>query len=121
MKYLLFMAFFLIVSCDPLEKFPRSVAISDEDAADNEISNDSDMEEISDEGTSEIDGVVCTGQKNCYDNSDNMTCPFPGSDFYGTDAHYSMSGDCLKRDFSILDSGPEKIVTDNNKIGRAHV
>lgn len=111
-KLFIIVIFIFSVSCS-LEKFERPVADSDNES-DIENLNDSDIEEISDEGTSEIDGVICTGQKNCYDNSDNMTCPFPGSDFYGTDAHYSMSGDCLKRDFSILDSGPEKIVTDNN-------
>lgn len=114
MKKLFVILLFVMISCDPLEKFPRPEAGADEDVTDDEISNDSDIEEITDEGISEIDGVVCTGQKKCYDSSDEMTCPFPGSDFYGTDASYAISGDCLKRDFSILDTGPEKIVTDNN-------
>lgn len=111
-KLLITMTILFFASCS-LEKFERSVADSDNES-DIENSNDSDMEEISDEGTSEIDGVVCTGQKKCYDNNEDIDCPSQTGDFYGTDAFYAMSGDCLKRDFSILDSGPEKIVIDNN-------
>jgi len=32
--------------------------------------------------------VVDTGQNTCYDNSDEITCPNEGSDFYGQDAQY---------------------------------
>ncbi|HSW59610.1 MAG TPA: hypothetical protein VLJ60_02360, partial [bacterium] len=95
---------FAAVSCS-LEKFERPVAENDKEQSadmDNETGDiENPDEEIPDYGISEIEGVVCTGQIKCYDNSDEMTCPFPGSDFYGTDAFYAMSGDCLKRDFTI--------------------
>lgn len=111
-KLLILFILLFAVSCS-LEKFERPAADSDNES-DIENSNDSDIEEISDEGTSEIDGVVCTGQEKCYDNKEDMACPSQTGDFYGTDAFYAAMGDCLKKDFSILDSGPEKIVIDNN-------
>ncbi len=110
-KLLITMTILMFISCS-LEKFERPD--NDGDTTDIENSNDSDMEDVPDEGTSEIDGVVCTGQEKCYDNSEDIVCPSQIGDFFGTDAFYAMSGDCLKRDFSILDTGPEKIVTDNN-------
>ena len=32
--------------------------------------------------------VPDTGQTKCYDNSQEITCPNPGEDYYGQDAQY---------------------------------
>ncbi len=59
-------------------------------------------------------GVLCTGQTKCYNNTTEITCPAPGSDFYGQDAQYASLGYCTPRSYSISGTAGNDIVTDNN-------
>ena len=51
--------------------------------------------------------VIETGQVNCYDNADEITCPAKGEAFYGQDAQYSAT------QFSYVDNG-DGTITDLN-------
>jgi len=55
---------------------------------------------------------VCTGQTKCYNDTDEISCPAFGSDFYGQDTQYSSI--CNPRNFTVSGSAPEETVFDNN-------
>ena len=42
-----------------------------------------------------------TGQTKCYDNTQEITCPSPGQDFYGQDAQYP----CNLQSYTLLTGG----------------
>ena len=58
---------------------------------------------------------ICTGQKRCYDNGNEILCHAENEDFFGQDAYYADMGFCAPHNFSIDDSVEnEKTVIDNN-------
>ena len=57
-------------------------------------------------------GALCTGQTKCYNETEEITCPSEGQDFYGQDAQYLDK--CVPRSYTISGTNPEEIVTDNN-------
>ena len=60
-------------------------------------------------------GNICTGQKNCYNNSEEITCPTSASaDFYGQDAQYAKLGYCYPQSFTLKTVSGNKVVVDNN-------
>jgi len=69
-----------------------------------------------------------TGQKLCYDNTDSISCPDPGQDFYGQDAQYQprlprsytklgVDGVELPEDEPHVDAGGDWIMTRDNVTG----
>ena len=56
--------------------------------------------------------LVCTGEKKCFDNTDETECPAYGEPFFGQDAQYAAAGFCTPHTFSTSGSGNKKIVTD---------
>jgi hypothetical protein len=118
----IFMILTIFTSCE-LQKFDRPVAENDEEQAtemDNETQdvenpeNEFPDEEIPDNGIAEIEGVVCTGQTQCYNEYPLTACPSENHDYFGTDGYYSTKGICLERDFVLAGSEPEQTVIDNN-------
>lgn len=59
-------------------------------------------------------GNICTGQKTCYNDSEDIPCPKPGTDFYGQDAQYAGMKKCTEQNFSIRTVSNQNIITDNN-------
>ena len=60
-------------------------------------------------------GNICTGQKSCYDNEENILCQASKSaDFYGQDAQYAKLGYCYPQSFTIETVSGNKVVVDNN-------
>ncbi|MBR6244346.1 DUF1566 domain-containing protein [bacterium] len=53
-------------------------------------------------------GRICTGQDKCYNNSEEISCPAEGEDFFGQDAQYTTK--CTAQSFS----ADEWVVIDNN-------
>ena len=107
---------------------------SDEDSADssddsgdsNSDEDSSDSTDDSDTGTGDDDqdiiipdipvvfGNICTGQKKCYDETAEISCPNEGTKFFGQDANYAKLGKCIPQKFTVKGSGKEKIVFDEN-------
>ena len=60
-------------------------------------------------------GRICTGIESCY-NASSSGCPVVDEDFYGQDAQYAELGLCLRKSFSIRESGieNERTIFDNN-------
>ncbi len=115
MKYFILFVFIFSVSCS-LEKLERPSADGDDAAADSDDSGgagDNDTEEISDEEILELSGVVCTGQKKCYDSEDEIKCPEFNEDFYGTDGQYAMEEKCIARSYKVETSLAGDVVIDN--------
>ena len=46
-------------------------------------------------------GNICTGQRECYNNSTIIECPAPGEDFFGQDPQYAVLGACTQQYLSI--------------------
>ncbi len=60
-------------------------------------------------------GNICTGQTNCYNNSEEITCPTSASaNFYGQDAQYAKLGYCYPQNFTLKTVSGNKVVVDNN-------
>ncbi len=61
-------------------------------------------------------GNICTGQTNCYNNSEVLPCSSAGEDFFGQDAQFAAFDKCTPQNFTIVDTGieNENIVLDNN-------
>ena len=57
-------------------------------------------------------GNICTGQTQCYDNSNPIDCQTTNEDFYGQDALYTNQ--CTPQDFTTKTVSSQKIVIDNN-------
>lgn len=59
-------------------------------------------------------GQICTGQSLCYnDNSQVITCPSSGEDFYGQDPQYAELGVCKPQNFTVKTVAGQNIVVDN--------
>lgn len=60
-------------------------------------------------------GNICTGQTNCYNNSEEITCPTSASaNFYGQDAQYAKLGYCYPQNFTLkTNASGENVVVDN--------
>ncbi len=82
-----------------------SVEPIDKDTA--ESDNDTEKPD-SDIPTSNTTYNFCTGQNKCYNNSEEITCPSEGADFYGQDAEYSDL--CIPKNYT----ANSETVTDNN-------
>ncbi|HSA33462.1 MAG TPA: DUF1566 domain-containing protein [bacterium] len=95
---------------------------TEEDNVDIQPEPDMVNEDMVDEDTVDVDilpdtdplPVSCTGQTKCYDNTEEITCPAEENDFYGQDAQYAALGMCVPKSYTIGDTPPEEIVTDNN-------
>jgi len=74
-----------------------------------------------DEESTDLDGdivpestgrAICTGQINCYNNTEEIPCPGSGENFSGQDAQYIEK--CIPRSYALSISEGDEIVTDNN-------
>ena len=68
----------------------------------------------SDSGSAQINKIynICTGQTKCYNNSDEMTCPAEGEDFFGQDGQISHY--CYKKTFTQGVNKNQKYIIDGN-------
>jgi hypothetical protein len=59
--------------------------------------------------------TICTGQDKCYNNSEEISCPAKGAEFFGQDSQYASFGFCAPKKF-VIDSTveDEKTVVDSN-------
>ena len=58
-------------------------------------------------------GRICTGQKLCYSDYQDITCPSSGEDFYGQDPQYAEFGVCKPQNFTVKTVAGQNIVVDN--------
>ena len=59
-------------------------------------------------------GNICTGQNKCYNNTEKITCPAEGEDFFGQDAYYASLGKCIPQSFAVQTISNQKVVIDNS-------
>ena len=63
-------------------------------------------------------GNICTGQKLCYNNSSEISCPAEGKSFFGQDPQYAAKGSCTPQSYIIKTPNSirpdEKVVLDEN-------
>lgn len=58
--------------------------------------------------------IICTGQNNCYNNTEKIEYPAENEDFFGQDAYYANQNTCTPQNFEIENMGDNNIVTDLN-------
>ena len=60
-------------------------------------------------------GNICTGQKNCYNDSGEYTDCFDSTNpLFGQDAYYTALGFCIPKSFTVKTTSGKNIVFDNN-------
>lgn len=60
-------------------------------------------------------GEICTGQTQCYNESDQMACPTSESEsYFGQDAYYANLDKCTPQNFTVQMLSNQNIVLDNN-------
>ncbi len=131
-------AVFVFISCTPKDRTPRINEIYEEYVKESpdetkdesktpdekiepddeqveedvEIIDEFDEDPVDDSDIFKVSGAICTGQTKCYNDTEEITCPNVGEDFYGQDAQYLDK--CVPRSYTISGIDPEEIVTDNN-------
>ena len=99
-------------SCADVEHSSGCIAISTTDyscgCAEGYIWHDSECIPVS-------PATICTGQDKCYNNSEEISCPAKGAEFFGQDSQYAAFGFCAPKKF-VIDSTveDEKTVIDSN-------
>lgn len=88
-------------------------ADTEPDESDTDTKDDSDTEGPDEQpNIDEKDdpAVLCTGQTQCFNNTEQITCPASqNANFYGQDGQYATNGYCLNKSFSTTTD----LVTDN--------
>ena len=59
-------------------------------------------------------GNICTNQSRCFNETEEISCPSEGEDFYGQDKQYADKGSCTPQSFTTTYVEAEPVVTDNN-------
>ena len=60
-------------------------------------------------------GEICTGQTQCYDESDQIACPTSESEsYFGQDAYYASLRKCTPQSFNVQTLSSQNVVLDSN-------
>lgn len=133
---LFFAAVFLFSSCGSSTKI-EPVSNTDEDSTDADFDMDEEEdweedEEMEDEEKNDTEagdqdhdktdlnlGNICTCQSECYKDfflQDDLWCTDEGEDLFGQDAVYAALGTCVRKNYSIKETGieNENIIVDKN-------